>query len=223
MPLNEVESKAILAACGIPLPKEIAVKTSQEAVDAADSIGYPVVLKAISRDALHKSDAGLVILSLVNGDAVRLAADSLSKRCRNAGFHCDGLLVAQQMSGGIETVLGIHRDPEMGPVVMFGMGGVWLELFKDVSFAPPDLTRSRALDMISRTRVSRLLEGYRGSKPSDTNALADALVALGNLASSFADCIESIDINPFLVREAGAGAFALDGLVILRPPTIDQS
>jgi acetate---CoA ligase (ADP-forming) len=128
------------------------------------------------------------------------------------------MLVAKQISDGIETVLGIHRDPEMGPVLMFGMGGVWLELFKDVAFAPPDADRARALEMIETTRVSRLLKGYRGSPPADTEALVSALVALGRLAVDCGDILESVDINPFLVRNAGYGAYALDGLVVLRPP-----
>jgi hypothetical protein len=129
----------------------------------------------------------------------------------------DGILVAQQIAGGIETVLGVKRDVEMGPVVMFGLGGVLVELFKDVSFAPAGLDQARARDMVRATRAGRLLDGFRGGKPGDMEALCAALVALGRLARDLGDVIEAIDINPFVVCERGA--FALDGLVVLRPAT----
>jgi hypothetical protein len=128
------------------------------------------------------------------------------------------MLLAKHMLGGTETVLGIHRDPEMGLVVMFGMGGIWIELFKDVSFAPPYLDHAQAAAMIKTTRAGKLLEGYRGGRPGDCGALCKALVNLGRLAQQLGDVIEAVDINPFLVCEQGQGAFALDALVVLRPP-----
>ena len=110
----------------------------------------------------------------------------------------------------------MSRDPEMGPVIMFGLGGIFVELFKDVSFAPAGLDRDQALAMVKATRAGRLLDGFRGSKPGDRDALVDALVNLGRLAQDLGDVIDAVDINPFLVCERGA--FALDGLVVLRPP-----
>jgi acyl-CoA synthetase (NDP forming) len=216
--LNEVESKALLRAYDIPLPQERVVASAAEAEVAAHEIGFPVVLKAVSAAVPHKSDAGLVLLGLRDADAVRRGVTTLMERTAALKAPLDGILVAQQVSGGTETVLGINRDPEMGPVVMFGLGGVWIELLKDVSFAPATLDRERAAAMVQATRAGRLLAGFRGSKPGDLEALTEALVNLGRLARDLSDVIEAIDINPFVVCEQGRGAFALDGLVVLRPP-----
>jgi acetyltransferase len=209
----------LLRAYGIPLPPERLVTTAAEAEQAAREIGYPVVLKGIAAALPHKSDAGLVILNLSNAAAVRQAAATLSARAAALAARLDGILVAKQISGGTETVLGVQRDVEMGPVVMFGLGGIWVELFKDVSFAPATLDHQQALTMVRKTRAGRLLEGFRGSKPGDYDDLCEALVNLGRLACDLGDVIEAVDINPFLVCEEGRGAFALDGLVVLRPPT----
>jgi succinyl-CoA synthetase beta subunit len=214
--LSEVESKALLAAYGIPLPPEEVVASPDEAAAAARRIGFPVVLKAVSAAVPHKSDAGLVVLGLTSPEDVRAAAERLVRRCAELRAPLDGVLVAKQMIGGVEAVLGIHRDPEMGPVVMVGMGGVWLELFKDVAFAPPGMDRARALEAISKTRMARLLAGYRGNRPADVVALADAMVSLGRLAQDLGDALEAVDVNPLLVQESGV--FALDGLVVLTPP-----
>jgi acyl-CoA synthetase (NDP forming) len=216
--LNEVESKQLLHGYGIASPPERSVETVAEAERAARDIGFPVVLKAVCGAISHKSDAGLVILGICDVDAVRDGVAKLAARCKALGPRLDGILVAQQMSGGIETALGIARDPEMGPAVMFGMGGTRIELFKDVSFAPPFLDHVQAAAMVEATCVGRLLAGYRGSAPGDRAALSDALVKIGRLARELGDIIEAVDINPFLVRKAGEGAFALDALVVLRPP-----
>jgi hypothetical protein len=158
-----------------------------------------------------------VILGLSNVNGVRQAVATLTARADALGASLDGMLVAQQITEGVETVLGIKRDVEMGPVVMFGLGGVTVELFKDVSFAPAGLDRERALAMVEETRAARLLDGFRGGKPADKEALCAALVDLGRLACDLGDIVEAIDINPFLVCERGRGGFALDGLVVLRP------
>jgi acetate---CoA ligase (ADP-forming) len=218
--LSEVESKALLSDYGIPLPPEDTASTPDEAVQIARRIGFPVVVKGVSAAVPHKSDAGLVILGLAMADEVRAAAERLARRCDELGVPLEGTLVSKQMTGGTEAVLGIHRDPEMGPVVMVGMGGVWLELFKDVAFAPPGVDRARALEAIGQTRMSRLLGGYRGRTPGDVNALADGMVALGRLALDLGEVIESVDVNPLLVQERGV--CALDGLVILKPPALSQ-
>jgi acetyltransferase len=215
--LNEVESKSLLRAYGIALPHERLVKTAIEAEAAARDIGFPVVLKAVSAALPHKSDAGLVILGARDPDAVRQGVATLNERAQAIGQVLDGILVAQQVSAGIETVLGVKHDVEMGPVVMFGLGGIYVELFKDVSFAPANLDQNRAREMVRGTRAGRLLDGYRGGKPADRDALCAALVALGRLARDLGDIIEAVDINPFVICNRGCGAFALDGLVVLRP------
>lgn len=219
--LNEVDSKLLLRAYGIPMPPEAVARSAEEACKAAREIGYPVVLKAVSADVPHKSDAGLVLLGISDDAALRAGFETLTARAASLAARLDGVLVARQVTGGAECVLGVSRDAEMGPVVMFGLGGLWVELFRDVSFAPPGLTRNDAARMIARTRAGKLLGGFRGSRPGDTAALQEALVALGRLACDLGDVIEAIDVNPFLVCERGA--FALDGLVVLRPPAAAQS
>jgi acyl-CoA synthetase (NDP forming) len=184
---------------------------------AARAIGFPVVLKAVAAALTHKSDLGLVITGLTDGAAVRQAAVMLAERVRTLGAQLDGILVAKQVSGGIETVLGITRDVEMGPTLMFGLGGVWIELFRDVAFAPAMLDRERARAVVASTRASRLLEGFRGAPPADIESLCDALLALGRLACDIGDIIEAVDINPFSVGARGQGSYALDALVVLRP------
>jgi acetate---CoA ligase (ADP-forming) len=214
--LNEVDSKALLAEFGIPLPPERLIATPDEAVAAAQAIGFPVVLKAVSAALPHKSDAGLVFLNLTDTDSVRQAAAAIAARASSLPATLDGMLVAKQVAGGTEVVLGVQRDIEMGPVVMFGMGGVMVELFKDVSFAPATLDREQAREMVRATRAGVLLDGFRGRMPGDVDALCDALVNLGRLARDLGDVIEAVDVNPLLVREQGV--VALDGLVVLRPP-----
>ena len=156
-----------------------------------------------------------MILDVRDAAAAASAARKLIEGCRKLGVDPDGILVAKHMPAGIETVLGITRDVEMGPAVMFGLGGIWLELFKDVAFAPAGLDRAQALAMVQATRAGRLLAGFRG-KAGDCEAVADALVKLGRMAADLGDVVEAVDINPFVVYEHGA--FALDGLVILRSP-----
>jgi acyl-CoA synthetase (NDP forming) len=214
--LNEVESKSLLRAYDIPLPQEYLVGALADAIEAAHQIGFPVVLKGVCAAIPHKSDAGLVRLACCDDEAVKTAYNELNTQAQKLGAALDGILVAQQITGGTECVLGVSRDPEMGPVVMFGLGGIMVELIKDVSFGAPGLDREEALAMVKATRAARLLDGFRGGRPGDLAALLDALVNLGRLAQDLPDVIEAIDINPFLVCERGA--FALDGLVVLRPP-----
>jgi acyl-CoA synthetase (NDP forming) len=213
--LDEVESKALIRAYGIPTPAEIAVQSPDDAVKAARQIGYPVVLKGVAAKLLHKSDAGAVALHLGDDDAVRAAYERIAANVRRAGIESlDAMLVCQQIGGGLELVLGLNRDPEMGLVVMAGSGGVLLELTKDVAFAAPPLTREKARAMIERTHAARLLRGYRSSPVLDTDAVIDALLAIGRIAEDLADVVQSIDINPFVVLPRGG--FALDALVVPR-------
>jgi len=125
--------------------------------------------------------------------------------------------VAPQIRGGLELVLGLHRDPEMGLVVMAGSGGVLLELVRDVAFCIPPLNPAKAADLLARTRAGRLLEGYRGSAALDRDAVVAALVGLGHLALDLGDRLESLDVNPFVALPRRQGALALDALVVLRP------
>jgi acyl-CoA synthetase (NDP forming) len=209
--LNEADSKAILRAYGVATPQEALVTSPADAVAAAERIGYPVVLKAVADTLTHKSDVGGVVLNLVDASAVTRAYDEMSRKL--SGHSLVGMLVCQQVRG-LELVLGLHRDPEMGLVVMAGSGGVLLELIKDVAFSVPPMSLAKARDMLSRTRAAKLLQGYRGSGALDTEAVAGALVGLGRLAIDGADVIESVDINPFVALPKGG--MALDALIVLR-------
>ena len=220
--LDEVESKQLIRAYGIPTPAEIAVQSPDDAVKAARQIGYPVVLKAVAAKLLHKSDAGAVALHLADDEAVRAAYGRIVGNVRRAGIETlDAMLVCQQISGGLELVLGLNRDPEMGLVVMAGSGGVLLELTKDVAFAAPPITRDKARAMIERTHAARLIRGYRSSPMLDTDVVLDALLALGRIAEDLADVVQSIDINPFVVLPHGG--FALDALFVSRAHDSKQS
>jgi acetyltransferase len=215
MALNEIESKELLRAYGIATPMEIATHAPDDAVKAAQQIGYPVVLKAAAAKLLHKSDAGAVALHLADDGEVRAAYERIAANVRRAGIaELDAMLVCQQISGGLELVLGVNRDPEMGLVVMAGSGGVLLELTKDVAFAAPPITRDKARAMIERTHAARLMNGYRAAPVLDADAVVEALVALGRIAQDMADVVQSIDINPFVVLPRGG--IALDALFVAK-------
>jgi acyl-CoA synthetase (NDP forming) len=216
--LNEADSKALLRAYGIATPREQVVGSVDTAASAAKEIGYPVVLKLVAAEVTHKSDIGGVILGIRSEAELRSAYTRLEQNFAKAqgGAKLTQALVAQQISGGVELVLGVQRDPEVGPVLMFGSGGVLLELSKDVSFGAVPLPPWQAKAMIERTTAGKLLKGYRGAPACDETGVLAALSALGRLAQDLGDQIESIDINPLVALPEGQGAVALDALVVLR-------
>lgn len=216
--LNEIQAMEVLGKAGLPVIDERVATTADEAVTAAAAIGYPVVMKLLSPDILHKSDIGGVKLKLQGDDAVRAAFDAIIEAgAKVAGARIDGCIVAPMVSGdGVETILGVTMDPTFGPVVMFGLGGVLVEAIGDVSFrvAPVDHTQARA--MIDEIHARKVLDGVRGAPPSDIDALADAIVALSKFAAAHADQLVSIEANPVLVRRKGEGAIALDAVVVTK-------
>ncbi len=215
--LNEARSKDLLRAYGMPMPKEFLATSAEQAAKAADDIGYPVVLKVVSSKILHKSDVGGVVLNLQNAEAVKAAWTQVEKNLAQHGVKdpIDGMLVVKMIKSNLELVLGLNRDPEVGLVVMAGMGGVWLELIKDVSFSIPPISAEKARDMLEQTHAGRLLKGYRGSPSLDIDAVVAAIVALGRIATDLGDVVQSIDVNPFVVLPNGQGGMALDALVVL--------
>lgn len=215
---NEAAAKALIAHAGVPVPPEAACATAEEATAAAARLGYPVVMKILSDDIPHKTEVGGVMLNIADDDAASAAFATLMQRAAAArpDARIDGVLVAPMLRGGVETIIGTLRDPVFGPMVMFGLGGVAVELFRDVAFASAPLTPRRAEALIAASRGSRLLEGWRGGPPLDRAALVAALCALSHFAAAHRDEVESVEVNPFLVRETGA--FALDALVALRQP-----
>ena len=214
--LDEVRSKALLAAYGIRGPREELTTTEDQAVDAARRIGFPVVAKLVSADLPHKSDAGGVIVNLESADAVRQAYRRIvaAVAALPGKPRLDGVLIAEMVTGGVELVLGASRDPEMGPVILFGSGGVDIELVKDVALAAPPLDERSAVALIERTRAAATkVRGHRGKPALDRDALVAALVGLSDLIADAGDRLDSIDINPFLLRPMGG--VALDALVVL--------
>jgi acyl-CoA synthetase (NDP forming) len=155
---------------------------------------------------------GAVALGLASAEQLAAAYDRMAQQLQR--HHLAGMLVCRQVSGGLELVLGLHRDPEMGLVVMAGSGGVLLELIKDVTFCAPPVSPEKARDMLARMRGARLLAGYRGTPALDVDALVDALVALGHLAAELEDVVQSVDINPFVAMPQGG--LALDALIVLQ-------
>ena len=214
--MNEHDTKRLLADWGIPILQERLARTADEAVAAFRALSGPVVLKIASTDIAHKTEIGGVLLDLGDVEAVRRGFADLMERAaaRAPAAQIDGALVAPYVSGGVETILGVKRDPIFGPVIMVGLGGIFVEVLKDVALRPAPIDKAEALSMIAEIKGRAILDGARGRPPSDTDALADALVNLSQFAAAHANEIESIDINPFLVLPRGHGGYALDALVV---------
>lgn len=216
--LSEQESLQVLSSAGVNVVQSRVVQSEDEAVAFSTTIKGPVVLKVASADILHKSDIGGVILNVLGEQEVRDAYRKIRQNtARNApDARIDGVLVAPMIQGGVECILGIHRDPVFGPVVMFGLGGVFVEIFKDVTFKLAPFSTEQAHAMIMKTRAAQLLEGARGRPKADIRALAEALASVSRFAQANKDRIESIDINPLVVLPQGQGVVALDSVVVLR-------
>jgi succinyl-CoA synthetase beta subunit len=215
MPLSEIESKKLIRAYGLKTPKERLATSGAEAMQIARDIGLPVVLKAAGAELLHKSDLGGVVLNNTTLASVRdgFAAIQRNVTAKAKGTVLDGVLVAEQIKGDIELTIGASRDPEMGPFLMFGSGGVALELYRDVAFSAPTLDVVSANALIDRTAASQLINGYRGALALDRSAVIKALIAVSRLAIDLGDNLDSIDVNPFVLRRRGG--VALDALAIL--------
>ncbi len=214
---GDTEAKDILAAYGVPLPKSTLAKDADEAVAAAQAIGYPVVMKIASPDILHKTDIGGVKLNLNSESDVRDAFDLIYYRATRHMPEATiwGCQVQQMVKGGKEVIIGMNRDPQFGPLLMFGLGGVYVEALKDVTFRVAPIDRRDAREMLSEIRAYKLLRGVRGEKPSDLEAIADTLVQVSQLATDFPEIVE-LDINPLLVFSAGQGVLGLDMRLALK-------
>jgi acetyl coenzyme A synthetase (ADP forming)-like protein len=200
LPQEEVDT--LLDAYGIPAPPSAIADSPDEAVQAADALGYPIVLKLLAQDVTHKTDVGGVRLNLSDGDAVRQAAEAM---LATPGDVDKKLLVQKMITGGIEAIVGMVRDPQFGPLMMAGMGGTQVELIKDTAFELAPLTTNLADEMINRTTLSVLLEGYRGRPPGDRDALVKIIERLSHIAVNHPE-ISEIEINPVIVRDDGAYA-----------------
>jgi acyl-CoA synthetase (NDP forming) len=212
-PPTEHEAKRILAAYGIPVTRDEIAGSPREALRAAESIGFPVVVKAAGPIA-HKSDLGLVRLGLTSSKEVRDAYSEIVERGRPHGL--EGVLVSEMVEGGVETVVGIAPDPLFGPTVMFGLGGVFVEVLGDVTFRVPPFSKGEARRMVEEVKGYPLLTGARGRARADVNALVDVIMRVQRIALDLAGELAELDINPLVVREKGA--VALDALAVPRRP-----
>ncbi len=213
-PTAEQEAKQLIAAAGIPVARETLAKSADEAVGAWASFGRPVVMKIASPDIQHKTEIGGVLLNVDSEAAVREAWQTLCDRAARSrpDAKLDGILVGEMITGGVETVLGVVNDPVFGPAVMFGLGGVFVEVLKDVVFRLAPFGVDEAHRMIGQIKGRAMLDGVRGQPAADREALAQALSQLSVYAATHADRIESIDINPFIVLPEGA--VAVDALIV---------
>jgi acetyltransferase len=214
--LDAVEASPLLEAYGIPTPPQFLATSPYDAVRFATEIGYPVALKLISPDILHKTDIGGVLLNIKDEKAVNAGFEKLVTRASavHPGAHVRGVQVQQMIAGGQEVIIGIKRDPTFGPLVMFGLGGVYVEALADVSFRLAPLTAADAWEMLGEVRSARLLTGLRGAPAADRTALVDAIVRVGQLAADHPEIVE-LDINPLLALPEGRGVIALDARIIL--------
>lgn len=213
--LAEYEAKHVLADYGIPVTQEKLATSPAEARSFAAEIGFPVALKVQSPDIPHKTEAGGVRIGLADAAAVAQAYDDIlaSSRAHVPGAKIDGVLVQSMVSGGVETILGVTNDPLFGPAVMFGLGGIFAEVMKDVTFRLAPVSRSDAMEMIREIRAFPVLDGARGKPKADVEALANAILRLSALAVDLKDSMAEIDINPLFVLPAGKGVVAGDALI----------
>lgn len=205
----------LLETSGIPVVPTALVYTADEAVSAATRIGFPVALKVESPVIQHKNDVGGVVLNLATPDAVRNGFRNIRQDVgtRAPSAKITGIFVQRMAGEGVEVILGVKQDSMFGPVIVCGLGGIFVEILRDTAIGIPPLSQEQARDLICRLRGWPILAGARGRLPSDVDALSDAIVRLSQLAMAYRDRIEALDINPLIVYPKGRGVLAVDALV----------
>lgn len=207
--LSEYESRQVIESAGVFVAAAALVKTREEAVGEAEKIGYPVVMKGCSAELAHKTEAGMVALNIDSAEEVAMVFDELTGKVNNL----DGVLIEKMVRGNREFVIGLSRDPQFGPCVMFGLGGIFTEALKDVTFRVAPLSMEDALEMIDEIKTKKMLGEFRGSPAVDRKALAKALIGVGDLGIKY-DSIAEVDINPLII--CGDKPVAVDALVVLK-------
>lgn len=213
--LHEMEALDLLEAYGFRIVETRLVHSLEEAVDAAETIGYPVALKGVHPEILHKTDYGAVVLDVRNGDELVKEFRTLTKRLAGHGFQVQEFMVQEFARGGKETIMGMNLDPKFGPMILFGLGGIYVEVLRDVTVRLTPMTDTDARRMVASIRSFPILEGVRGEPPSDVEALAESLQRLSQLVQEFPE-IGEVDINPFLVFGKGKGCKVVDARILLR-------
>ena len=216
--LTEIEAKQVFAAYGLPITKSYLATSEDEAIKFAAQIGYPVVMKVVSPDILHKSDAGGVKTNIKNEDEAHHTYQTILTNCKayksDAQIH--GIMVQEYAPIGTEVILGSVNDPSFGPSVMFGLGGIFVEVLKDVTFRVSPVSMNQAIKMIREIRSEAILGGARGEKPRDRIALAEAICKYSHMIEDLADEVSESDANPILVYEEGKGIKVVDARIILK-------
>ena len=209
--LVEYEAKRVLKAYGLPIPEEKLVENPDEAVEYANEIGYPVVLKLMSPQILHKSDAKVVALNVGTDEDLRKAWKEIHNNAKKYKDDAEiiGVLVAPMLKPGKEIIVGVTKDPQFGHALMFGLGGIYVDFLKDVSFGLAPLSKAEAAKMVERTKAYVLLRGVRGRPRADIEAVVEALVRVSKLVSDFPE-VSYLDVNPLVAYESGRGCIALD-------------
>jgi acetyltransferase len=218
--IGELEGIELLKCYGFNVLSNALAKTENEAAAIAKETGFPVVLKIVSTQILHKSDAGGVVLGLDNQEDVKRAFGDIIRRAAeyNPEAEINGVLVQKMAPAGSEVILGLNRYPVFGPLLMVGIGGIFVEVFQDVVFRLAPIGRNEARRMIRQIKGYRLFQGFRGRPPADVETIEKSMVSLSDLATNHPEIIE-LDINPLLVHNRGAGATAADCRIILKKPT----
>jgi acetate---CoA ligase (ADP-forming) len=214
-PQPEWLGKQVLRAIGIPVSPGALARSTAEAREIAQSIGYPVAMKAQAASLLHKTEAGGVILGVADEAALSSAWETLYANVARAhpGLELDGVLVEKMGEPGLELVVGARRDPQWGPILLVGLGGVWIEAMGDVRLLPPDLPPPAIVEELYRLKAAKLLRGFRGAGPVDVDAVAHAASLVGRLMLTVPEIVE-IDVNPLVAHAAGKGVTALDALIV---------
>jgi acetyltransferase len=218
--LSEHQSKSLLNLYGIPVTREIVATSVADAVDFAEEIGFPVVLKVDSPDILHKSEANAIRVGVGSKEEIKQIYDALIENAYsyNSKARINGILVQEMIQGGSEVMIGMSQDPQFGPTIAFGLGGIFVEILKDISLRVAPLLPADAEQMVKEIKGYPILTGVRGKRPADIEAIVDVLIKTSKLAKDWEGTIAEIDINPLMVLDKGRGVKALDALVVLKQP-----
>ena len=213
------EAQEVARAAGLLMPKSGVARNLDEAVRLAESIGYPVVMKVVSKDIIHKSDAGGVALDLEDRAEVLDAYEAIMHNCRIHAprARIEGVEVGEMVKKGTETIIGARRDASFGPVIMFGLGGIYVEVMKDISFRAWPIDRGEAMAMIKEIRSYPLLLGVRGEERKDIDGVIDTILRVGALLAG-CPAVSDIEVNPLVVYDQGHGVKAVDMRILLYPP-----
>lgn len=213
--LTEYQSKKLLSHYGIPIPKGDLAHSVEEAINIAQTLGYPVALKVSSPQILHKTEARGIALRIPDKDHLVEAYRRIMNNAKayDPSAEIEGVLVEEMAQEGTEIIIGLSKDPQFGPTIMFGLGGIFVEILKDVSFRVPPVTETDARQMIEEIKGAKILKGFRGKPESDWDAMIDTLMKVSTLSLELREVIAELDINPLIVYEQGKGIKALDALV----------